>query len=668
MLHAMKNLSVKATPKVQTFRPRLEALEERCLLSGGITTPTGLVNAIVNANKAGGATTITLASGATFDFSAINNTTNGGNALPVITANITIVGNGDIIGRQKGFLEPFRFFDVASGGSLSLENLTLQGGLAEGQGTAAEGGAIFSNGALLYLNDVTVQNCEAEAGSAASPAYGGGIFYSGAGVFQADKTVINANEAVGSNGSYGYGGGVCVLRADVVSLENDTFNSNQAIGMSGANGANGGNGGTGGNGGWGLGGGLYVSSSTPITLIISNDNFSANEAIGGKAGNGGNGLVGGNGGVGGDAEGGGLYVNGSNLTLNGDTFRSNSAVGGAGGNGGNGTLVLGAAGGNGGSAFGGGVFTTNLTTVNTLLGTTINQNTAAGGAAGAGTDGKPNGGSGGSYGPQMYGNAMTLSPTSPLPSGTVGTAYNQAITAGVPSFSSGTSPSVTYSPPSSSLGLQFNTDGSELIISGTPTAVGNIMFNVTATDSEGSTQPQGYLLTIYPSSQPPAFTSPASTTFVAGSPGTFTIAATGFPAPSLAESGTLPTGIVFKDNGNGTATLGGTAAVGTQGTYHLSITAQNIAGSITQSFTLTVNPSPVPPSPPALPPPPTLNVPPLLAFFDSLLAGVETINANGTETITDYLLGFPLLVATFDDSGNLVSVDLFGIDVTFLFG
>jgi hypothetical protein len=51
-----------------------------------------------------------------------------------------------------------------------------------------------------------------------------------------------------------------------------------------------------------------------------------------------------------------------------------------------------------------------------------------------------------------------------------------------------------------------------------------------------------------------------------------------------------------------------------------------------------------------------------------LLRAVETINANGTETITDYLFGLPLLVATFDDSGNLVSVDLFGFDVTFLFG
>lgn len=74
-----------------------------------------------------------------------------------------------------------------------------------------------------------------------------------------------------------------------------------------------------------------------------------------------------------------------------------------------------------------------------------------------------------------------------------------------------------------------------------------------------------------------------------------------------------------------------------------------------------------PPAPPSPPPPPALNVPPLLALFDSLLGGVETVNSNGTETITDSIFGFPLLLATFDHNGHLVSVSLFGFNVTFLF-
>ena len=53
------------------------------------------------------------------------------NGLPVIAAkdNLTIVGNGDTIERSTAVGTPlFRLLDVASGGSLTLENLTLQGG------------------------------------------------------------------------------------------------------------------------------------------------------------------------------------------------------------------------------------------------------------------------------------------------------------------------------------------------------------------------------------------------------------------------------------------------------------------------------------------------------------------------------------------------------------
>jgi hypothetical protein len=65
----------------------LEALEDRTLLTNP-ATPAELITAIQNANTAGGATTITLASNTTFKFTAANN---GSNALPVITANITTV-------------------------------------------------------------------------------------------------------------------------------------------------------------------------------------------------------------------------------------------------------------------------------------------------------------------------------------------------------------------------------------------------------------------------------------------------------------------------------------------------------------------------------------------------------------------------------------------------
>jgi hypothetical protein len=86
---------------------------------------------------------------------------------------------------------------------------------------------------------------------------------------------------------------------------------------------------------------------------------------------------------------------------------------------------------------------------------------------------------------------------------------------------------------------------------------------------------------------PPAITSANNTTFTAGTAGTFTITATGTPTPTLTETGTLPTGITFVDNGNSTATLAGTATLAN--TYTLTITAHSTFGTdATQTFTLTI--------------------------------------------------------------------------------
>ncbi|MGH7139398.1 MAG: DUF4214 domain-containing protein, partial [Pirellulales bacterium] len=91
----------------------------------------------------------------------------------------------------------------------------------------------------------------------------------------------------------------------------------------------------------------------------------------------------------------------------------------------------------------------------------------------------------------------------------------------------------------------------------------------------------------------PSITSGASTTFTEGTHESFSVTTTGAPAPALTETGALPSGVTFVDNGNGTATLGGTPASGTSGTYPLSITASNgVAPNATQSFTLTVNAAP----------------------------------------------------------------------------
>jgi hypothetical protein len=91
----------------------------------------------------------------------------------------------------------------------------------------------------------------------------------------------------------------------------------------------------------------------------------------------------------------------------------------------------------------------------------------------------------------------------------------------------------------------------------------------------------------------PSITSANSTTFTVGTAGSFAVTATGTPTPSLTESGALPSGVTFTNNGNGTATLSGAPASGTGGKYSLTFTASNGVGTAaTQSVTLTVSQAP----------------------------------------------------------------------------
>jgi len=89
---------------------------------------------------------------------------------------------------------------------------------------------------------------------------------------------------------------------------------------------------------------------------------------------------------------------------------------------------------------------------------------------------------------------------------------------------------------------------------------------------------------------PPSITSANSTTFTVGTAGSFTVTTDATPVAAVSRTGTLPTGVTFVDNGDGTATLSGTPAAGTAGIYSLTITANNgIAPNAVQNFTLTVN-------------------------------------------------------------------------------
>ncbi|MCA1686329.1 MAG: hypothetical protein LC745_10200, partial [Planctomycetia bacterium] len=292
-------------------RPGLEPLEDRTVLSSYSASSVAELIADINAaNAAGGSNTITLAPGKTFTLTAADNTNVLGygdaNGLPVIAANdnLTIVGNGDTIERSTATETPwFRLFEVASGASLSLAGLTLQGGRA---GDRWGGGAIYSQGSLR-LNSVVVQDNIARNVNQGGISQGGGIYSSGS--LTVTSSTIQNNQAVGIDaGPYGdggsaQGGGLYVL--GTASLTSVTTASNTAQG------GNGGKAGwiywdngtktkiAGGNGGDASGGGIYIGAGA--TVDLHNGTVTGNSAIGGQAGAGG----GGRNGIG---EGGGLFI------------------------------------------------------------------------------------------------------------------------------------------------------------------------------------------------------------------------------------------------------------------------------------------------------------------------------------------------------------------------
>ncbi|MGF1426722.1 putative Ig domain-containing protein [Kitasatospora sp. LaBMicrA B282] len=182
------------------------------------------------------------------------------------------------------------------------------------------------------------------------------------------------------------------------------------------------------------------------------------------------------------------------------------------------------------------------------------------------------------------GPAVTSAGTAAFTTGTAGTFA--VTTSGYPApalSESGTLPS----------GLSFKDNGDGTgSLSGTAASgtAGSYPVTITATNAAGSSSAQ--VTVTVTQATGPAVTSASATTLTTGTPATFTVTTTGIPAPALTVTGKLPSGVAFKDNGNGTATLAGTPAAGSGGVYPLTLTAANSAGKAIQSLEVTVNQPP----------------------------------------------------------------------------
>jgi hypothetical protein len=144
-------------------------------------------------------------------------------------------------------------------------------------------------------------------------------------------------------------------------------------------------------------------------------------------------------------------------------------------------------------------------------------------------------------------------------------------------------------------GITFTDNGNgRATIAGTPAtgSGGTYPVTITATNSAGSTS-QSFVLT---NEEAPSITSPDAATFTTTLDTTFGITTTGYPAASFTETGALPSGLTFTDNGNGTATISGAPVTGSQGSYPVTVSAINSSddSAVTQSLTITVNPATAP--------------------------------------------------------------------------
>lgn len=234
-----------------------------------------------------------------------------GSTLPEITTTLTIAGPNGSLGIAIEGDGTFRLLQVASGGTLNLEFLTLnKGGVVGPTGPLrpgpGQGGAILNNGTLTIAYSTFSSN-HATGGSGsglAGSGDGGAIFNNG--TLTISASTFSSNGATGGDGAPlgGSANGGAIRNNGMLTVLDSTFSENQAIGGASSGGA--------------LGG----SASGPAiynmgTAIVTNSTFSANVATGGA----------------GDPQGPGYgaifssYTATGTVTITNSTFSDNRAIG-----------------------------------------------------------------------------------------------------------------------------------------------------------------------------------------------------------------------------------------------------------------------------------------------------------------------------------------------------
>ena len=290
-----------------------------------------LRHAIQGANASGEDCTIELVAG-TYTLTIknthghVDNASSGGLDITDSGHTVTIEGKGAGVSivNANGI---DRVFQVLGGANAAFSNLTIEGGLAQDDGTEGAlpgttesegGGVLIQDGGHVTLTDVWVEGNQAVGGKGANGVCG----------------PMSASSA-GGPGEAAAGGGL-FLSSGAVNVIDSQLSSNIAVGGYGGDAQSAGScrgtsafGGPGGSGGAAAGGGVYVASGS---VALSKSALSGNNATGGRGGLGYcpacfNRFLYPNG-DGGAGQGAGLFIETGILGLGQTTVSSNSATGG----------------------------------------------------------------------------------------------------------------------------------------------------------------------------------------------------------------------------------------------------------------------------------------------------------------------------------------------------
>jgi hypothetical protein len=200
-----------------------------------------LASSISAANAAAGGATLDLPSGCIYTITAANNSTDGGNGLPVITGTVTIHGHGSTIARSTASGVPqVRIFDVAKGGALHLDSITLSDGVAaNGQ---QGGGAIDNNGTLTVSGSLLTSNANpatsgtsggaiqnAGALTVTTSSFSGNTAMEGGAIFNQNTATVTQSTFT-NNAATVYGGGALLNAYGTLTVTASTFVGNTGPG------------------------------------------------------------------------------------------------------------------------------------------------------------------------------------------------------------------------------------------------------------------------------------------------------------------------------------------------------------------------------------------------------------------------------------------------------